>query len=273
MQHQQNQYENVQVLDSSDANMHTVPADWCSLCGICAFTCCYCDFPLCWGSKNAYHCICLRGEDIACKTYEFEDKNACCIYETALLEVTSCSSTCKGYSQYFCIEVVFNCAGFSAEPRFYKNPTTRISTDTTDPNLSKTIVCCASFCSISSCNYDCPGNCQCYEKSENCWCQNDKVQMKPVCFDAAYGKDDVCCLVAKRNSILGCYPTCFKNITQCYCCDQRSAIPCSKEVPYGYSCFPFCMFCPKVGCCLSVASLYGDVGDHQVMPVAQVYKS
>ena len=61
--------------------------------------------------------------------------------------------------------------------------------------------------SITSCNYDCPANCQLYEKTEYCCCQNDKVQLRPVCFDASYGKDDVCCLVTKRNSVLGCYPT------------------------------------------------------------------
>jgi len=64
-----------------------------------------------------------------------------------------------------------------------------------------------------------------------------------------------------HNAYLSYYS--IKNISQFYCCDNRYAIPCSKEVPYGFSCLPFCICFPKVACCISVASLYGDAGDHQ----------
>ena len=124
-------------------------------------------------------------------------------------------------------------------------------------NVDVLIPCNACCCEIDSCILSWPECCGCTSTAICC----------------CYEVDTKCCVLTNRkDAILNCqstscmciYPTtCCKGINRYFCCDQRFACPCDKDVPCVVNfCFITCCFnyACKVGIFQSIGQLKGNAG-------------
>ncbi len=71
--------------------------------------------------------------------------------------------------------------------------------------------------------------------------------------------EELCCVLLRGQAVLERPQTICKGMSQCFCCDNRFALPCDEEVPCLLFLLPFCTVCVNgrvgVHCCHSVRQL------------------
>lgn len=114
-------------------------------------------------------------------------------------------------------------------------------------------------CEVSSLYLSFPGCLSAYSKGTCCCLETQLLCCKPMCCGSNKRKKSLLCLWQRSNIMCITPTTCCKSITQCFCIDNRCAIPCDDEVPCLCMPLPFCTLCAKfgchIGCCETMAQV------------------
>mmetsp|Transcript_31066 Transcript_31066/g.53255 ORF Transcript_31066/g.53255 Transcript_31066/m.53255 type:complete len:310 (-) Transcript_31066:242-1171(-) len=222
----------------------------------CAFTCCNCDFPKCFGTRSECTCLWCENSSICCKVVD--DQKACCIFYSGHNETVIPRTLYSEYSQVCCWEC------YAAVPCVdgpFKKIHDRQNYVTENFTLaSDVVVCTGCICCMSGYNCNFPSCLGSYNKSVHCCCESESIFTKPICCDPGYKNPDTCCINYKGHQACVMPYTCCKTISQCCCTDTRYALPCDEEVP-AILALCACTMCVdwkcNVSCCKDLNTLMG----------------
>jgi hypothetical protein len=122
-----------------------------------------------------------------------------------------------------------------------------------DVKIEDLRVVCGGCCQIISCYCLWPDCFGCVTKQECLCCE---IDLKACKFLDSETQDGRCCALQQGGCFLKYPETLCQSTAQCFCCDQRSALPCTDDVPCIFTCVPFCTVCYdwKVTSCPSLAA-------------------
>lgn len=170
----------------------------------------------------------------------------------------NCNSFCKCYRQICCCEFICGCP---LETAFVN---TKVSFGQVPPPASggaaaDTRPCAGCCCEISSCYLSFPACCSAYVKSSCCCLESEGSCCKALCCTSKKYKKSLCCTVQQLNCLCVSPSTCCKGWAQCFCLDNRCALPCDSEVPCVFMPLPCVTMCVNYGFKCAVCATMADI--------------
>lgn len=239
-------------IDSID--LPELPNRFFRLCGCCAISCCYWDYPSCIGCNSNCHAFCIDQDAMFCKMF-YAQPDSCCLLMSGGCDVTTVQNILRCHEQLFCFECVLAPTGVK---RAY-NETNVAQTTTipgkTDGSMSgREKICGGCCCIVNSCNLDCPGALGCYGKGLCICLESEDVCCRPLC-GVTRSDESLLCILTKANFALKWPQPVIRRISQLFCLESACALPCATDVPRVCGGLPFCLCYSQgafgVRCCVS----------------------
>lgn len=172
-----------------------------------------------------------------------------------------CPSACKCYRQCFCFEWVCGCPFDS-----YHN--TEVSFGKIAPrqagDLKETRPCMGFCCEVTNLYFGFPACLSIYEQFNCLCCQTEGLFCKPMCCQSK-AKSSLCCKLSKGNLFCITPTTCCKSICQCFCIDNRCAMPCDQEVPCICMIFPYVTLISNYAIHFDVCATMGELTGENIV--------